>query len=531
MSKDTKFEPTKRAYVMVEYTQHQLDELDKCAEDPIYFIENYVKVQHPTKGMLPLILYPFQVDMVRAFHDHQKTICLTGRQLGKTATAAGYLLWFAMFHPDKTVLVVANVQRQALEIMQRIRVAYESCPDFIRAGQTEYNKSSIAFDNGSRIVAQATTANSGRGMSISLLYVDEMAFCPPQLIEDMFVSLSPTLATGGSCIITSTPRADTDLFAKLWRGANDNRDEHGNKKESGEGVNGYFPFSAKWHQHPDRDDAWAKAERASIGDRKFEQEHNTAFLSDEETLIDSKILSNIRAHEPLFYTNTVRWYDNIDPNRIYMVALDPSLGTGGDYSAIQVFAYPDFKQVAEWQHNRTDPRGQIRTLMQILFTIDQELKENPDQRGAPEIYWTVENNSIGEAVLQIIEDTGEERFPGQMVSERKRKGQTRRFRKGFNTTNRNKLSACARLKSLMESGRMAISSENLLTEHKAFVSTGVTFKAKSGVHDDLVSAQLLIARMVDVIVAWGVGGSDELKEYIGDDEIYNDDSDGMPVVI
>lgn len=452
-----------------------------------------------------------------------------------TTTAAAYLLWYAMFNPDKTILVVANKLVQALEIMLRIRTSYELCPDFIRAGCTEYNKSSIAFDNGSRIVAQATTANSGRGMSISLLYVDEMAFAPPNLIKDMFVSLSPTLATGGRCIITSTPKSDADMFAQIWFGANDNKDEYGNLiNDSGEGSNGYYPVTAIWSDHPDRDEKWAAGERATIGEQKFLQEHCCSFVSDDATLIDSIALSRMKGREPDFYTGTIRWYKEPEPNKTFLVSLDPSLGTGDDYSAIQVFSMPNFEQVAEWQHNRTDTRGQVRTLLQVLHTLRDELLANPEQYGEPEIYWTVENNTIGEAILNIIEDTGEERFPGQMINEKRRRGQARpKIRKGMNTTNKNKLSACARLKSLVESNRMRLNSKNLISELKTFVSTGgVTFKAKPGSHDDLVSATLLIVRMLDLVVAWGTTGSEELKEYIGDEEIFDDDGDDMmPVLV
>ena len=95
---------------------------------------------------------------------------MLGRQMGKTTVAAGYLLWYAMFKPDSTILVAAHKAAGAQEIMQRIRYAYESVPDHIRAGVTEYNKGSISFDNGSRIVSATTTENTGRGMvNINLL--------------------------------------------------------------------------------------------------------------------------------------------------------------------------------------------------------------------------------------------------------------------------------------------------------------------------------------------------------------------------
>ncbi len=510
-------------------------ELIQCESDPLFFIQNFVKVQHPVKGMVPLILYPYQLEMIKAIHEHRKSVMLAARQLGKTTVAAAYLLWYAMFNEDKTILIAANKLAQALEIMQRIKVAYEGCPDHIRAGVRKYNEGSMTFDNGSRIVAQATTPNTGRGMSISLLYCDEIAFAPPNMVEAMFTSLSPTLATGGKAIITSTPKTDTDLFHRIWAGANDNTDEYGNPDPNclnGEGKNGYFPFSAIWSDHPDRDQAWADAEEATIGRAKFEQEHLCKFVSDDESLINQLSLSRMKyMAEPLFYTGTVRWYTDPEPNRTYLVALDPSMGTGGDHAAIQVFMLPEMVQVAEWQNNNTPARGQMRTLLQILHTLDGELRDHPDQHGDPEIFWTVENNSIGEHVLGIIEDTGEDKFPGQIINEKKRKGQTRKFRKGMNTDNRKKLSSCAKLKSLVESGRMTINSRNLVTELKNYVAKGASYAAKSGTTDDLVAATLLITRMLEVVIDWG-SGSESLKEMIGDDELFGDaDDNPLPTVV
>jgi hypothetical protein len=526
------FDPTKSPHQKSEYTEEQLIELIQCETDPFYFIENFVKIQHPTKGIVPLTLYPFQYDIIRGFHEHRNCIVLTGRQLGKTTTAGAYLLWYAMFNPDQTILIAANVLRQALEIMHRIRTTYELCPDYIRAGVTAYNKSSIEFDNGSRIVAQATTSNTGRGMSISLLYVDEMAFAAPGLLEDMWTSLSPTLSAGGKAIITSTPKSDVDMYAKLWKGANDLTDEYGNPDPdclNGEGRNGYFAVSATWDKHPDRDEKWAAQEEAKIGKAKFRQEHCCEFVSDDETLIDAMVLTGMKyMEEPSYYTGTTRWYVEPEANKTYLVALDPSLGTGGDNAAIQVFMLPDMEQVAEWQSNKTPARGQVRIMMQILLALDADLREHPDQHGDPEIFWTVENNTIGEAVLQVIEDTGEDRFPGQMVNEVKKRGQSRRFRKGLNTDNRKKLSACVKLKSLVESGRMGINSRNLTTELKNYVASGASFAAKSGTTDDLVSSTLLIVRMAESVLNW-TGGGENMRETIGDDELYDSDGTDAPL--
>jgi hypothetical protein len=464
--------------------------------------------------------------------DNESHLFLCGKTLiptHNTTVAAGYLLWKAMFTADTTILVTANKLVQALEIMDRIRFAYENLPNHIRAGITEYNKGTIAFDNGSKIVARATSSDAGRGLSITLLYLDEFAFVPPNKAKDFWTSIQPVLSTGGACIITSTPKSDEDQFAMIWKGAIDNVDDYGNFRKDHLGINNFFAVKVPWSEHPERDEAWAIPYREQLGEARFRQEFECDFVTDDETLINPLALVNLKGIRPEFYTNNVRWYKDPSPNKTYCVGLDPSLGTGRDYAAIQVFELPEMIQVAEWQHNMTAPRQQVSQLLKILMFIEQEMRADPRQMGDPEIFWTVENNSIGEAILQIIEDTGEERFPGIFVSEKKRKGQTRRFRKGLNTDNKKKLSACARAKSLVESGRMLINSDQLIKELKTFVAVETTFKAKPGAHDDLVMATMLIVRMLETVLVYSNSVGD-LKEHIDDDELYEETA-GMPVVI
>jgi len=256
------------------YTREQMIEFAKCA-DPItghkYFLENYFYIQHPTKGQLKYSPFEFQERLVDTYHHNRFAIALMPRQTGKSTTAAGYLLWFAMFKPDSIILVAAHKQSGAAEIMQRVRYAYELCPDFIRCGATTYNKNSLEFDNGSRLVAQATTENTGRGMSITLLYLDEFAFVRNTIASEFWTSMRPTLATGGKCIITSTPNSDEDQFALEWKMANKTVDDFGN--DTGIGTNGFKAFRSFWHEHPDRDQKWADDEEQAIGTEKFRREH------------------------------------------------------------------------------------------------------------------------------------------------------------------------------------------------------------------------------------------------------------------
>lgn len=344
---------------------------------------------------------------------------------------------------------------------------------------------------------------------------DEMAFVqPPEKAKEFWTALSPTLSTGGKCIITSTPNSDEDQFAQIWKEANKKFDEHGNEQEVG--LNGFFPFFAEWNEHPDRDDNWAQLERAKIGDERFRREFDCEFLIWDETLINADKLLSLEGDEPLRTTGQTRWYKNINPQATYLISLDPSLGTGGDYGAIQVFEMPTMEQVGEWRHNLTPVQGQVRILREICKYIQDTAAE---KGGNPQIYYSVENNTLGEAALIVIENLGEENFPGLFLSEPQRKGHVRKFRKGFNTTHQTKISACSQLKNLLETDKMKVHSKPLLSELKNFVASGLGFAAKSGETDDLVSSVLLIIRMAGVLADWDPQIYDKMTEKLTEESL------------
>jgi hypothetical protein len=493
------------------YTDQELAEFAACADPvtgPLCFMDHYFWIQHPTRGKMLYQPFEYQRRLISTYHDYRYSISLMPRQTGKSTSAAGYLLWYAMFVPDSTILIAAHKYTGAQEIMQRIRFAYELCPNHIRAGAVSYNKGSLEFDNGSRIVSATTTENTGRGMSISLLYADEFAFVRPTIAKEFWTSISPTLATGGKAIITSTPNSDEDQFAYIWKGANKVEDEYGNPRPNGLGINGFRAYRAYWKEHPDRDEVWADEQRAQLGDERFRREMDCEFVINDETLISPIKLLELEGREPIRKTGQVRWFKDPEPNKIYIVALDPSLGTGGDPSAIQVFEADTTVQVAEWRHNRTDVPTQVRILADIVQTLYNTVKDEKN------IYYSVENNTIGEAALISIAEYGEERIPGYFLSDNSVTGTTgRRFRKGFNTTNKAKITACNKFKILIESGRMQVNSRSLLSELKTFVASGASYAAKPGETDDLVMASLLAVRMLMLLQTYHADLDQHLKDH------------------
>jgi hypothetical protein len=482
----------KTPYKKQVYTKKQLEEFAACADPvtgPEYFMDNYFYIQHPTRGKMQYHPYEYQKRLINTYHNYRYSISMMPRQTGKSTSAAGYLLWYAMFVPDSTILIAAHKYDGSQEIMTRVRYAYELCPDHIRAGATNYNRGSIDFENGSRIISATTTENTGRGMSISLLYCDEFAFVRPNIATEFWTSISPTLATGGKAIITSTPNSDEDQFALLWKGANKMEDSNGNPQEVG--VNGFRAYRSYWQEHPDRDESWAVAQRAQLGDDRFRREMGCEFIINDETLIAPAKLIDLEGIEPVHRTSQVRWYKQPEPGKIYVVALDPSLGTGGDPSAIQIFEANSTQQIGEWKHNRTPIPEQVRILADIVKYIYGFVKDEQS------IYYSVENNTIGEAALISIEQYGETNISGYFLSD-PTKG-AGRYRKGFNTSTKNKLTACAKLKTLIESNRMKIHSKPLISELKTFVAHGVAYAAKPGETDDLVMSTLLAVRMMQLL--------------------------------
>ena len=619
----------------------ELQDFIKCCDPQtgyLYFMDNFFMIQHPTQGSMNYHPWDYQKRLIETYHNYRFSISLMPRQSGKSTSAAGYLLWYAMFVPDSTILIAAHKYAGSQEIMQRIRYGYENCPLHIKAGVVTYNKGSLDFENGSRIISATTTENTGRGLSISLLYLDEFAFVRPSIAKEFWTSIAPTLATGGKAIITSTPNSDEDQFAIIWKAANKTQDEYGN--ETLLGVNGFKAYKAHWSEQPGRDTAWADEMRSQLGEERFRREigcfsgktnirlkdstgkiftttmeelekmlairnsnhrilfveellknnlglqiltdtgwqsfsgivkkgikhtitielenisvtltpdhnvflenltkipannlrkgdsvctlngpqivkniyehclevvydivnagsnkrfyaddilcSNCEFIIGDETLINPLILNTLEGIEPIERMGQVRWFSKPQKGNIYSVGLDPSLGTGSDPAAIQIFEANTTKQVGEWKHNRTTIPEQIKLLAKINDYIVDITKE-PNN-----LYYSLENNTIGEAALISLAEYGEENIKGTMLSEPKQVGSTRRYRKGFNTTQKSKLAACSKLKNLIESGKMSLKSNALISELKSFVAAEGSYAAKIGETDDLVMATLLVVRI------------------------------------
>ena len=513
----------KKANTEHDYTPRQLQELKKCTEDVVYFVKTYCKIQHPVRGEIPFDLYPYQENMLRIFAGERLTVVLSARQTGKSMVSAAFLLWYATFGFDKTILVASNKNDNAMEMIYRIRFMYERLPNWLKAGVNDdgWNKHSIGFDNGSRIHSTATTELSGRGMSISLLFLDEFAFVRDTIANEFWTSMAPTLSTGGSCIICSTPNGDYNLFAQIWRGANIPATDN-----SKHGINEFVPIQVKWDEPPGRDEKFMRAEIAKIGELRWRQEYFCEFLSNDPLLVDTVVLAQlterVRHNKPVATAGELQFYKHPSANMTYLVGMDPATGSGNDFSTIQVVEFPTMEQIAEWRSNTSSSvyaYQQLRKMLKIL------------EKSQSQVYFSVENNGVGEAIIALFEADD---FPAENAEFISETGQKRH---GMTTTGKSKIKACMTLKELLERDTLKVLSPAVVAELKCYNRKAGSYEAKSGATDDLIAGLLIALRLLEEISSFDQEAYNTLYVHdysVGDGEeyqTYNPDETPLPFII
>jgi hypothetical protein len=255
--------------VKIDFTKEQVEEYVKCAGDPVYFARKYVKVVTLDKGITDFDLYDYQERLIRTLEKNRFVIGKLARQAGKTTTVGCcYLLHKVLFNQNMSVCILANKLNTARDILARIREAYEYLPNWLQQGIVEWNKGSIVLENGSKILAAATSSSAVRGGSYNIIFLDEFAFVPTTVAEEFFSSVYPTITAGQSTqmIIISTPTG-LNMYYQLWKAAISKQNE-------------YVPFEVNWKEIPQypggplRDDAWKEQQIKNTSERQFDAEFN-----------------------------------------------------------------------------------------------------------------------------------------------------------------------------------------------------------------------------------------------------------------
>lgn len=252
----------------------------KCSQDPIHFMKKYCMIQHPQRGKIPFLLFPFQETTLEDFNDHRYNIVLKSRQTGISTLVAGFALWKMLFNEDFNVLIIATKQEVAKNLVTKVRTMNQYLPSWLKQTTDEDNKLSLRYSNGSQIKATSSGGDAGRSESLSLLVFDEAAFI--QNIEDIWISSQSTLSTGGNAIVLSTPNGVGNWFHKTWINAGQGPDE-----------NGFNTIRLHWSVHPERDQTWRDEQEIKLGAKGAAQECDCLWGTSTVNVFDSLTGKNI----------------------------------------------------------------------------------------------------------------------------------------------------------------------------------------------------------------------------------------------
>lgn len=455
----------KRDGIEQEWSVDEIKEYKRCMEDPVYFAETYVKVVSLDKGLVPFSLYPYQKDMFDHFNENRFSIVLACRQSGKSISSVVYLLWYALFHPEKTIAVLANKGSTSREMLSRITLALENLPFFLQPGCKSLNKGSIEFSNNSRIIASATSGSSIRGMSVNLLFLDEFAFV--ENAGEFYTSTYPVVSSGKSSrvIITSTANGIGNVYHKLWEGAV-------------QGTNEFKPFRVDWWDVPGRDEEWKRQTIANTSELQFKQEFGNTFHGTGNTLISADKLMNLQAMAPVYEVDGVRLFKRPVENHKYIMTVDVAKGRGQDYSTFTVIDITGepFEQVAVYQNNMISP---------LLFPdiIYKYAKTYNDA------YVVIESNDAGQVVANgLYYELEYENTHVESVIKANSIGVT--------MNKKIKRIGCSNIKDLIEQDKLNLVDSATIIECSTFVAKGSSFEASDDNHDDLVMNLVMFAWFV-----------------------------------
>ncbi len=335
----------RKGNILFEYTEFELEEIKKCAEDVVYFANKYCHVM-TDEGIRQILLRDYQIQILNQYQHHRKNVFVSPRQSGKTITSSIFLLWYLLFNFEKNAMIMANIGDTAAELMDKIKVIMKGLPFFLKPGLVVYNVMTMKFDNGCRIMAKTTTKTSSIGYTIHMLYMDEFAHINPNFINQFFKSVYPTISSSqiARVIITSTPNGMNKFF-EIYKGAVECENE-------------FNPIRVEWWQVPGRDEEWKRKEIAALGSEEdFNQEYGCQFLSSSRLLLDSNTLKRLKTSEEQFryhelssferstidYSNLL-WHPKFDPTSIFekdgqkfYISIDTASGGGGDYSVANIF--------------------------------------------------------------------------------------------------------------------------------------------------------------------------------------------------
>ena len=507
----------KKAGVQIKYSKEQVEEYMKCAKDPVYFAEKYIKIVNVDQGLIPFKMWPFQKDMIRLYHENRFAITKCPRQVGKTTTSVAYLLWLTLFTDSQNIAVLANKGSLARDILAKYQLAYENLPIWLQQGIITWNKGNVELENGSKIIAASTSSSAVRGGSFNVVFLDEFAFVPANIANEFFNSVYPVISSGKSTkiIIVSTPNG-MNLFYKLWM------DAIGKK-------NGYKTFSIHWSMVPGRDEKWKEETIKNTSLEQFRQEFECEFLGSTNTLISGEKLQQLAYMDAIYEHDKVKIYQQpikeIDNGKdhLYAMTVDVSEGKNMDCSAFSVFDISNipYKQVATYHSSSISP-VLFPTIIYNTAKLYNDAYVLVEINNTPQIADTLHNDLEYENLWKV--------FTGNKKPQQLSAGFARGIQLGLKMSPQVKRIGCSNLKMMIEGDKLLINDFDTISELTTFVAEKNSFAAEEGANDDLVMS-LVIFSWLTTQTYFKEIVSHDIRKQIQLETMNQVDDEGLPEMI
>jgi len=491
--------------------EKQGKEMYKCAVSFPYFCHKYVKITHPTEGLLPFIPYKYQRHVINEYDQHRYNIISKFRQGGLTTVTVNWCLWRCLFKLDETILVLSKSDREAIAAGEIVKRAMEELPSWMRPQMDKNNDHQKTFqDTGCKLFFY--TPEAARGRSITYLILDEAAFIPS--MDKFWKAIFPTISAGGKCICISTVNGVGNWYEETYHAAE--------KK-----LNHFNIIDLDYWEHPDyNNEEWVAQTRAQLGEKGWMQEVMRDFLGAGDSYIPPHIINDLKQEvlkiEPIRYLfpewnnrEEAReqkiineeewergalqiWKEPID-GREYIIGVDPAEGQGdeADNSCFEIIDQNTCEQVAEFYSNNCPPHTFSQILAMVGTTYNTALI-------------VVESQSSGLTILNKLEHD----FHYESIFHTM---QGKKESMGIKTTRSNRPMYLETIHTRLINNSLAIKSKRFVKELGTFVYNKQTKRAEAekGYHDDAIMAMCLALYARDTIVRYipaGYDGVEEMRE-------------------
>jgi hypothetical protein len=370
-----------------EWTEERTAELKLCVKSILHFAEEYFHII-TEDGKRKIELFKFQKNILKMLKANRFNVILSARQMGKSTVVAIYALWVACFQADKNIVIIANKEATAAEQFDRIKMAYEQLPNWLKPGIKSWRKDGLNLTNDSKITISSTSASAARGGSVNVLIIDEFAYIEPNILKELWRSAIPTISSfkKSQIVVISTQNGTNNRFYDLYTGAE-------------RGENNWSHIKVTWQERPDRDEKWKQDQIKLLGSvKEFNQEYGTEFVDESESVLDEDLIAKMKAlaTDPIItIEKDYKIWKKPELYKLYVMGVDIGEGVGRNYSVIQILDVTDLQnieQVAIYANNTLDP-----------YHFSTKIIEIAEQWGNPPL--AVERNNSGSQVIDILSRT------------------------------------------------------------------------------------------------------------------------------